>query len=250
MAHPADPLAPELVAARIAPVIDRLRLAVARRAKQVATAAGVPGTAGVGEPAFQLFMMMRNTLPDRALCLEQLGAPFVYQRPGAAKARVDELRAADLVEGTTDARIRLSTRGRELMERLVVVGADAVTELWGSGASTAPALLPLVDRALAAAAPSGGAGFALMSPAYDAPHATAETKLSERLAGLRFHRFDAHVAAWTAAGLTAQEVKALEPGPEREAIEAETNRRAAVAYAALDPWERLDLVAGLGALPG
>ncbi len=39
-------------------------------------------------------------------------------------------------------------------------------------------------------------------------------------------------------------------GPERDAIEAETNRRGAPPYAALDVDERLELIAGLGALTG
>lgn len=250
MVQAPDLLAPDAVAARVAPIIDRLRLAVARRTKQLSATTGLVTEVGVGEPAFQLFMMMRNTLPDRALCAEQLGAPFVYQRPGAAATLLDELRGAGLVVGPGDGPMHLSARGRELMHRLVLVGADAVNELWGSGGPAAAALLPLVDRALVAAAPTGGAGFALMSPAYDAPDASAEAMLSERLAGLRFHRFDAHVAAWTAAGLTARSVKELAPGPEREAVEAETNCRAGAAYKTLEPSERLDLLAGLGALPG
>lgn len=250
MALAADPLAPESIAAHIAPIIDRLRLAVARRTKQLSTTAGLPSDAGVGEPGFQLFMMMRDTLPDRALRSEQLGAAFLYQRPGAAASLLDELRGAGLIEDAADSLMRLSARGRELMGRLVLVSADAVSELWGVGTSQAAQLLPLVDRALVAAAPSGGAGFELMTPAYDAPDASAEAKLSERLAGLRFHRFDAHVAAWRAAGLTAEAVKALTPGPARDAVEADTDRRAGVAYATLDPAERLELLAGLGALSG
>jgi len=245
-----DPLAPEVFAAHIAPIIDRLRLAVARRTKQLSTVAGLSTSAGVGEPAFQLLMMMRNTFPDRALGAQQLGAAFMYQRPGAAVPLLDDLRDAGLIEGRADSLMLLSAQGRDLMGRLIVASTDAVNELWGADTSNAAQLLPLADRALAAATPSGGAGLELMTPAYDAPDASAEAKLAERLAGLRFHRFDAHVAAWKAAGLTAQTVKALAPSPEREAIEVDTNRRAGSAYATLDPSERLDLLAGLGALPG
>lgn len=248
--EPPDPLAPEAIAAHMAPIIDRLRLAVARRTKQLSTTAGLSTSARVGEPAFQLFMMTRNTFPDRELGAEQLGAAFIYQRPGTAASLLDDLRDADLIEGHADSLMRLSAEGRDLMGRLIVVSADAVNELWGSDASSAARLLPLVDRVLAAAAPSGGAGFALMTPGYDAPDASPEARLSERLAGLRFHRFDAHVAAWTATGLTAQTMRSLAAGSEREAIEADTNRRAGVAYACLGPAERLDLLAGLGALPG
>jgi hypothetical protein len=74
--------------------------------------------------------------------------------------------------------------------------------------------------------------------------------LAERLTPLRFHRFDAHVAAWRAAGLTVEQVVALGPGPERTAIEEATNLAAARPYEVLTPAERFDLCAGLGALPG
>ena len=77
----------------------------------------------------------------------------------------------------------------------------------------------------------------------------AAMRLAEHLTSLRFHRYDAHVGAWRAEGLTVDEVQALAPGPVRDRIEAETNRRAAPPYAALDPAGRLELLAGLGALP-
>jgi hypothetical protein len=49
--------------------------------------------------------------------------------------------------------------------------------------------------------------------------------------------------------LTAAEIQALGPGPQREAIEAETNRLDAPVYEALDAEERLVLLGSLGALP-
>lgn len=245
-----DVLAPETMAAHLAPVIDRLRLAAARRTMQLSASAGLITSAGVERPAFQLFMMMRNVFPDRTVTLEQVGSPFTYQRPGAAAALVDALVRAGHLEEQPGSTLRLSAAGGDLMGRLLVIGAQAVAELWGTDGTSATALLPLVDHALTAAAPSGGPGFALMTPTYDAPDASAEVRLSERLAGLRFHRFDAHVRAWTSAGLTADAIKALVPGPERDAIEKETNRLAGVAYEALTPVERLELLAGLGALPG
>jgi hypothetical protein len=71
----------------------------------------------------------------------------------------------------------------------------------------------------------------------------------EALTPLRFHRSDAHAAAWRAEGLTADEIRDLGPGPQRERIEAETNRRAAAPYAVLSAEERFILLSGLGALP-
>ncbi|HZN17433.1 MAG TPA: hypothetical protein VFB84_04470 [Micromonosporaceae bacterium] len=51
-----------------------------------------------------------------------------------------------------------------------------------------------------------------------------------------------------AAGLTAAGIQAMAPGPAREAIEAETNVRAAAPYAALTATERRDLLDDLSAL--
>jgi hypothetical protein len=74
--------------------------------------------------------------------------------------------------------------------------------------------------------------------------------LLNRLGALRYHRADAHAAAWTAAGHTALSIGELAAGPERLAIELETDRRAAGPYAALSADERLTVLADLAALPG
>ncbi|MEV0805522.1 hypothetical protein [Micromonospora sp. NPDC050200] len=74
--------------------------------------------------------------------------------------------------------------------------------------------------------------------------------LLNRLGPLRYHRADAHAAAWTAAGHPASSVSELPEGPERRAIELETDRRAASPYAALTAEERLAVLADLAALPG
>ena len=41
---------------------------------------------------------------------------------------------------------------------------------------------------------------------------------------LRYHRADAHAAAWQAAGLTSAAIRQMAAGPARDAIEVETNR--------------------------
>lgn len=64
---------------------------------------------------------------------------------------------------------------------------------------------------------------------------------------LRYHRADAHAAAWQAAGLTSQAMMQLPADPVRAAIEAETNRRAGAPYATLSADERVALLAGLAA---
>ncbi|WP_254910053.1 hypothetical protein [Micromonospora sp. NBS 11-29] len=88
-----------------------------------------------------------------------------------------------------------------------------------------------------------------MSPPYEPADASPSLLLVTRLGSLRHHRADAHRAAWRAAGLTADGIRALPDGPERAAIEADTDRRDEPAYAVLTDAERWELLAGLAALP-
>jgi hypothetical protein len=100
-----------------------------------------------------------------------------------------------------------------------------------------------------AAMPTGGDAFAAMTPTYEPPTATSFALVLNRLGIMRYHRADAHAAAWSAAGLAVAGIQAMGPGPEREAIEDDTNVRAAAPYAALSEDERLVLLADLAALP-
>jgi hypothetical protein len=124
-----------------------------------------------------------------------------------------------------------------------------VDELWATEAERLPRLADLAGRLVTAAADSGGLAFELLVPVFEPEGTGTAMLLAERLTPLRFHRADAHAAAWRAAGLTAEQVQALPPGPARHAIEADTNERAAKPYAALSDAERFELVAGLGRLP-
>jgi hypothetical protein len=89
-----------------------------------------------------------------------------------------------------------------------------------------------------------------MAPPYEPSDASAALLLHSRLSVLRYHRQDAHAAAWQAAGFTSATIRQLPAGAERDAIEADTNRRDAPPYASLTPDERLAFLAGLAALPG
>lgn len=70
------------------------------------------------------------------------------------------------------------------------------------------------------------------------------------MTALRFHRFGSHIAAWSSAGLSLEQIKQLGPSPERDAIESETNRRAGIPYRGLTPEQRLELIAGMAGLHG
>ncbi len=108
----------------------------------------------------------------------------------------------------------------------------------------------LAGRLVVAAAASGGDAYAAVAPPYEPPDASPELLLHHRMAVLRYHRADAHFAAWRAAGHTVATIRGLADGPERERIEAQTNRGAGRPYATLSAVERSRLVTGLTHLPG
>ncbi|MFR9778622.1 hypothetical protein ACL02O_21555 [Micromonospora sp. MS34] len=150
----------------------------------------------------------------------------------------------------------LTELGRELALFGQRATAEAAEELWSAGPSMLPGLAPvprlaeLVGRVLEHGLATGGPAFRAMAPPYEPDGAAPAMLLVTRLGSLRHHRADAHRAAWRAAGLTAAGIRALPDGPERAAIEVETDRRDEPAYAVLSGAERWELLAGLGALPG
>ena len=241
-----DPLSPERVAALVAPVIDRIRNAIAGLLRD-----GLVGLAqelGVDAGGARTMAMLRN-LSDRSVSRAGVQAVLRYVPPAEVDAGIATATAAGLLEELPDATLRVTARGADVVCRLYEAGSDVVTGLWSGHVERIDALLGLTQRALDAAYLTGGPAVAVMAPPREPAGAPAAMVLAERLTPLRFHRFDAHVAAWQAAGLSVEEVQALGPGPVRDGIERETNRLAAPPYAALDPSERLELLGGLGALP-
>jgi hypothetical protein len=237
---------PARIAGLVAPVIDRLRNAVA--GKVMARGTELTSASGVPEEAVRTLAMLRNRMPDGAVTRDDLVAVLRY----LPVAQVDEGIAKALDAGvlTTETEgLRFTDRGRAVVEDLYRLMTDIVTVLWAGDEERVATLLDLTARALDVAATTAGPAFTVMYPPYEPAGTPPAMVLAERLTPLRFHRFDAHVAAWQAAGLTVEQVVALPPGPVRQQIEDDTNRRAAAPYAALDAAERLDLLGGLGALP-
>ena len=202
---------------------------------------------GIGEPAGTTMGMLRNALPCRTVTRAELYAVLRYVPPAQVDAGVAEAVAAGLLD--EDAELRVTARGLDCLDRLYALGSGAVTELWSGHEARVDSLLLLTQRILDAAEKTGGPAFAVMFPPYEPAGTTPAMRLAERLTPVRFHRFDAHIAAWEAEGLTVDEVKSLGAGPRRDRIEDETNRVAGAPYAALDPTERVELLGGLGALP-
>jgi hypothetical protein len=243
-----DLLAAEHIAALVAPAVDRLRLAL-HRATQ-GWAAGMAGERGLDQPMSMVIGNLRNIAPGTAIARTAILSVFAYQAPSVIDSGIDGLIGAGLLTDVGDGHIRLSDRGVELTAEIHARGDAVAAEVWSGQDERVGALAALAARALRAATADAGDAFAVMAPLTESADATDAALLAERLTGLRFHRFDAHVAAWRSAGLTVDEIKHLPAGPERVAIELDTNRRAAIPYTALEPAERLDFLAGLAALPG
>jgi hypothetical protein len=232
-------------AAVIRPVVDRLHVAVrhASRAEVRALYAARGLVPGVEIDLFAA--LLDHPVPETALAARVVYTGF---DPEATQAQG----LVELVDGCW----RLTGPGRELLSAVDEVLGAAAERCWSyrpspslPGLAAVEAALPLVERLLEAGQASGGPVFRALTPVWERPGASAAARLAVRLEALRHHRADAHRAAWAAAGLTAAEIQALGPGPQREAIEAETNRLDAPVYEALDAEERLVLLGSLGALP-
>ncbi|HET7900802.1 MAG TPA: hypothetical protein VFL59_06405, partial [Candidatus Nanopelagicales bacterium] len=231
-------------AAQVGPQLDRLRLGVMKAAVELGMRSGMLRGSGLDPDAFTVFAMLRNAYPRRAVPLRNYRAAYVYQEPAAFDRALAQMIGAQLVELSDADSVVLSAAGRDLMADVRRTGAQAAEGRWGSEVGP---LLDLSDRCLVRAAESAQAdgAFHLVAPPADEPDDSEAARFAERLTGLRFHRFDAHVASWAAAGFTAATIAALDPGPERDAVEGETNRRAGGPYDALTGDERTLLLEGL-----
>lgn len=169
----------------------------------------------------------------------------------------DEL-AQGVAEVDGDGTWRLTPLGRELALEVQRTYADWAEVYWDKklvetmpGLTVVPRLAELVGRLLEAGQATGGPAFRAVAPVYEPADASPTLRLTSRLGALRHHRGDAHRAAWSAAGLTLAQLRALPAdSPQRREIEDETNRLDEPIYQALSQGERDELLAGLGALPG
>ncbi|MGR6913410.1 hypothetical protein ACU635_04075 [[Actinomadura] parvosata] len=225
-------------AAAIAPVIGAANVNVhASAARAVADLARTSGlTPG-------LLSDLRFTLPLRPLTRAGLA---VIDRYGTAASREHDLREhlrQHTLSEDGDGTLRLTGKGLEFVHRLYDVHAATAGRIWA--AHDLRGLAELAVRVLESAERLPGGALELVAPPYEPEGAEPGLLLFNRLAVVRYHRADAHAAAWRAAGLSAAEIVGLPDGPLRAGIEAETNRRAAVPYRSLSDEERDTLYDGL-----
>jgi hypothetical protein len=155
--------------------------------------------------------------------------------------------AAGTLERVDGGGFRATEPGHRFLAELYEHRAATTTGLWRDEPDRVVRLNGVLQRVLEVAA--GGDAYAAMAPPFEPPAAAPGLLLLHRLSSLRYHRADAHAAAWAAAGLTAAQIVAMTTGPQRDAIEAETNRLAGPPYEVLTPDERIGMLADLAALP-
>jgi hypothetical protein len=204
---------------------------------------------GLTRAEAQVMSILPNLLPDRVADVSSVHAAFLYSPVNETHAALSALAAAGLIAARGTDHMVVTDRGRDFLLELRSVMQGIIEELWAQHHALASTLAELAARAVEAAARNSGPAFKLVSPPYEPAGTPPATLLAERLTPLRFHRYDAHAAAWRQAGLTVVEVQALPSGLTRDAIEADTNTRAAAPYTALTPAERLLLCTGLSMLP-
>lgn len=248
-------LAPHRFAGLVAPAVDRAFVAGMHAVRD---GGGTEASQRYGGPAATGFLVeLRTRLAAPGGTVDGTGFTAVtrYRDPAACRRALDRHVAHGMIHRRADGAITATERGLAFLDELWQVQAEVTAELWAGHADRVLRLVEGLGRVLAyalvLAEEEGGPGaFAALAPPHEPDGTPPGVLLLNRLGTLRYHRADAHAAAWTAAGHTATSVVALAEGPERLAIELETDRRAAGPYVVLTAEERLAMLADLAALPG
>lgn len=182
--------------------------------------------------------------PGRVVTWPQFAAVTRYRDQAEVRGLIDaNAGSGHLAVGAEG--FRATDAGLAFLTALYDQQGDVLARTWGG----VDDLAALAGTALDAAAATGGAAFAAMAPPYEPPGSPAALLLNNRLGTLRYHRADAHAAAWTAAGHTAASIQTLASGAARAEVEAATNRRAAAPFEALTADARRALLDALTTLP-
>jgi hypothetical protein len=243
-------LSPTLFAELVAPAISRTFVAGMR-------AGGDEGRALVasyGGRDIGYLIDLRNPLAaGRRLGPADLAAVYRYTDPEERRENVRRSVDAGLLDEDERGAVGASERGHDFLRDLYALHGRTLAQRWRRHAGPVDRLNQLLERVLTEATRTAGPAWAAQAPPYEPAGTPPGALLLNRLSTLRYHRADAHAAAWQAAGLTAAEMQAMPWGtdwtPQRRAVEEETNQRGGLPYAVLTPDERLRLLADLAMLP-
>ncbi|MEU1395953.1 hypothetical protein ABZ403_07775 [Micromonospora zamorensis] len=250
-------LAPHRFAGLLAPAVDRAFRAGMLAGRDGGGAVLSQRYGGVAATGFLVDLRTRLAAPGGTVDGPGFAAITRYQDPVVCRRTVDKQVAYGMLHRSPDGTLSATERGAAFLTELYQVHAEVTEELWAGHGERVSRLVAALGRLLSYAlvladeeGDRGGSAFAAMAPPHEPDGIPSGVLLLNRLGTLRYHRADAHAAAWEAAGHTASSVAALPAGPERLAIELETDRRAAGPYAVLSAEERLTMLADLAALPG
>jgi 8-oxo-dGTP pyrophosphatase MutT (NUDIX family) len=240
-------------AAAIGAAIEGAFVTAMRRLPRIADAAGVDGASlvrGFGGPAaVGALIEFRTALgwPQRWITQPEA---LALARYGRAESLIEGLAGSEeagMLEIARSGAFRATERGHEFLRALRAHQAQALAQWWADRPTAQAARL--LGPVLAAADATGGPAWHATAPVYEPGGASDDLLLLDRIGTLRYHRADAHAAAWRAAGLTAEQMQALPATALRDDIERRTNELAAPPYAVLSVDERAELLAALRALP-
>ncbi|MEU8386584.1 hypothetical protein [Micromonospora sp. NPDC048843] len=250
-------VAPHRIAGLLAPAVDRTFRAGILAGRDGGGAELSQRYGGVTATGFLVDLRTRLAAPGGTVDGPGFAAITRYQDPVACRRTVDKQVAHGMIYRGTDGALSATERGAAFLTELYQVHAEVTEELWAGHDDRVARLVAMLGRLLSYAlvladeeANPVASSFAALAPPYEPDGTPSGVLLLNRLSTLRYHRADAHAAAWTAAGHTPSSIAALPAGPERLAIELETDRRAAGPYAVLSAEERLTMLADLAALPG
>ncbi|RAO38573.1 hypothetical protein ONO23_00917 [Micromonospora noduli] len=250
-------LAPHRIAGLLAPAVDRTFRAGILAGRDGGGAELSQRYGGITATGFLVDLRTRLAAPGGTVDGPGFAAITRYQDPVACRRTVDKQVAHGMIYRGPDGALSATERGAAFLAELYQVHAEVTEELWAGHEDRVARLVAMLGRLLSYAlvladeeADRVASAFAALAPPYEPDGTPSGVLLLNRLSTLRHHRADAHAAAWTAAGHSASSIAALPAGPERLAIELETDRRAAAPYAALSAEERLTMLADLAALPG
>ncbi|MCM0674618.1 hypothetical protein NCC78_07950 [Micromonospora phytophila] len=250
-------LAPHLFAGLVAPAVDRTFVAGMLAGRDGGGAELSQRYGGPAATGFLVEFRTRLAAPGGTVDGAGFAAVTRYRDPAECRRALDKQVAHGMIHRRADGGLAATERGLAFLAEIWQVHAEVTEELWAGHDDRLLRLVEALGRVLACALvladeedAGPGEAFAAMAPPYEPDGTPPGVLLLNRLGTLRYHRADAHAAAWTAAGHTASSVAALPDGPERLAIELETDRRAAGPYAVLTAGERLAVLADLAALPG
>lgn len=234
-------------AALVAPLIDRAAISVHNAISKDAV------TALRGDHAFHpgALALISCVVAAGPVTGHEYAELTRYQHFGPSDKLLTGLQERGAIVLESEGGFIATPAGAEVARALVTLQGQTNTELFAPVGHLLPELRRMLDVAAQAAAgdpdsvlgPFLGRGW-MPEGASDAAHVWNNSVI------LRMHRSDAHATAWKEAGQTAQEMRVLPAGPERDAIEVRTNELASLPWLGLTADERLSLLAGLGALPG